>query len=480
MNHLQRANEYIKQNKDKVTSRPYYHFTPEIGWMNDPNGFVFYKGEYHLFYQHNPYDVVWNKIHWGHAKTKDFVKWEHLPVALANDQSYDTHGCFSGSAIEKDGKLYLIYTGHIDPNIGFDRDESEIIQRQCVAYSKDGVHFEKYRLNPVIGEKQLPKGYLICDFRDPKVLEVNGTYYCVLAVRNTQRRGEIIMFTSDDLLNWSFHSSIYQTKFSENTLLECPDLFRIDDNDVLVFSEMPCDPEFSGQIKNKTTYVIGHMDFDQGKFIPGKKGLLDHGQTFYAPQSTEGENGERLLIGWMHRWHETMPPREYGFNGMMSIPRQLVVKNGDLLQQPFINRQKYFSVSALYENVKLQDKLDINGQAAGYLKIAMGENAQKFTIELNKSETKSTRVEVDAENNKLVIRSDYGSKEPIVLENCFGKSNYEKTLDFYLDLHSIELFVNSGEKVVSFTAYDQNKGTNLSITGSGTTLKEVRYETLRA
>ncbi len=480
MNRLQRADEYIKQNKDKVTSRPYYHFSPEIGWMNDPNGFIFYKGEYHLFYQYNPYDVVWNEIHWGHAKTKDFVKWEYLPVALANDKAYDTHGCFSGSSIEKDGKLYLIYTGHIDPNIGCDRDESEIIQRQCVAYSKDGVHFEKYPLNPVIGEKQLPEGYLICDFRDPKVLEVNGIYYCVLAVRNTKRRGEIIMFKSDDLVNWSFHSSIYQTKFNENTLLECPDLFRISDNDVLVFSEMPCDPEFSGQVKNKTAYVIGQMDFDQGKFISEKKGLLDDGQTFYAPQSTEGENGERLLIGWMHRWHETVPPREYGFNGMMSIPRQLLVKNGDLLQQPFINHKNYFSVSALYENVELQDKLDITGQAAGYLKIALGENTGKFTIELNKNETKSTRVEIDAKNNQLLIQSDYGSKEPIVLENCFGNSNDEKTLDFYLDLHSFELFVNSGEKVVSFTAYDQNKGTNLSITGSGTTLKEVRYETFRA
>ncbi|MCM3763840.1 GH32 C-terminal domain-containing protein [Neobacillus niacini] len=479
MNRLQKANEYIQQNKAKVTSRPYYHFSPEIGWMNDPNGFIFYQGYYHLFYQYNPYDVVWDSMHWGHAKTKDFVNWEYLPVALANDKAYDTHGCFSGSAIEKDGKLYLIYTGHIDPNIGFDRDEAEISERQCVAYSSDGVHFEKYPLNPAIGEKQLPEGYLICDFRDPKVLEVAGTYYCVLSVRNVERRGEIIMFKSKDLLDWEFHSSIFQTKFEDNTLLECPDLFEMDGKYVLLFSEMPCDPEFSEQIQNKTSYVIGEMDFEKGVFKPEKKGLLDHGQTFYAPQSTEGQNGERLLISWMHRWHQTTPPREYGFNGMMSIPRQLTIKNGDLHQRPFIDRGSNFALSALYENVVVEEQLEIVGKEAGYLKVALADDAQKFTIELNKNEANSTRVEVDSANNKLVILSDYGSREPIVVEDCFGASGSEKTLEFYLDLHSVELFVNSGEKVVSFTAYDQNKGTDISIAGSGTVLEEVRYETFR-
>lgn len=465
MNRLQKANNYIQQNKHKVQSQPLYHFSPEIGWMNDPNGFVYYKGKYHLFYQYNPYDIVWSDMHWGHAITENFIDWEHLPVALANDKAYDANGCFSGSAIEKDGKLYLIYTGHIDPNIGFDRDEPEIAERQCVAISEDGVTFEKYKLNPVIGEKQLPEGYLICDFRDPKVIEVAGVYYCLLSVRNTNRRGEIIMFKSTDLLEWSFHSSIYQSKFEENTLLECPDLFRIEGKDVLLFSEMPCDPEFAGEIQNKTAYVIGEMDFEKGIFIPERKGLLDYGETFYAPQSTEGKDGEQLLIGWMHRWHETAPPKEYGYNGMMSLPRKLNIKDSQLIQQPFIDTETYFSSKVIKEQVQLGDgeELTIEGKSTGYLRVRVPKTSGRFEIKLNKRDKKSTKFEVEVENNALSISSDYGNQRGIKVEELSVNDQEEIMLEFYLDLHSIELFINSGEKVISFTAYDPDKGTDIVI-----------------
>lgn len=467
MNRLQKANDYIRENKHKVQSRPHYHFSPEIGWMNDPNGFVYYQGKYHLFYQYYPYDITWNDMHWGHATTENFIDWEHHPVALANDKAYDANGCFSGSAIEKDGKLYLMYTGHIDPNMGFDRDEQEIAERQCVAISEDGVHFEKYQLNPVIGEKELPEGYMICDFRDPKVIEVDGVYYCVLSVRNSKRRGEIIMFKSDDLLEWTFHSSIYQSAFDDNTLLECPDLFRIDEKDILLFSEMPCDPEFAGEIQNKTAYVIGKMDFEKGIFKEETKGLLDYGQTFYAPQSTKGKDGERLLIGWMHRWHETAPPKEYGFNGMMSLPRVLDIKNGQLIQQPFIDTESYFLSKVTYGHVQLGDgeELEIEGKSTGYLQVKIPKHNGKFAINLNKSETKSTTVEINVENNTLSLTSDYGNQELIKVEDLSATSQQEIMLEFYLDLHSIELYINSGQKVLSFTAYDADKGTDIVFGG---------------
>jgi len=469
MNRLQKANDYIQENKHTVQSRPIYHFSPEIGWMNDPNGFVYYKGRYHLFYQYYPYDITWNDMHWGHATTENFIDWEHLPVAMANDKAYDANGCFSGSAIEKDGKLYLMYTGHIDPNMGFDRDEPEIAERQCVALSEDGVQFEKYQLNPVIGEKQLPEGYLICDFRDPKIVEADGVYYCVLSVRNTQRRGEIIMFKSEDLLEWTFHSSIYQSKFEENTLLECPDLFRIDDKDVLLFSEMPCDPEFAGEIQNKTAYVIGQMDFEKGHFLPESKGLLDYGQTFYAPQSTEGKEGERLLIGWMHRWHETAPPKEYGFNGMMSLPRKLDVKDGQLIQQPFIETETYFSSIIADQHVHLGngEELKFEGKPTGYMQVKIPTTSGKFEINLNKSGEKSTTVEVDIENNTLSLTSDYGNQGEIKVETLSVTTQDEILLEIYLDLHSVELYLNSGEKVISFTAYDTDKGTDVVFGGTG-------------
>lgn len=156
---IDRANEYIEQNRNTViqTYRLKYHAMAPIGWINDPNGFSMYQGEYHLFYQYNPYSAVWDTMHWGHAKSSDLVKWEDLPVALAPDQEYDSGGIFSGSAIEKDGKLYVMYTC-----------VSNDLQQQCIAVSEDGVTFEKVPENPVLTARDLPENALASDFRDPK------------------------------------------------------------------------------------------------------------------------------------------------------------------------------------------------------------------------------------------------------------------------------------------------------------------------
>ena len=134
---VERANQFIQKNKDEVNRKfkPKHHFSAEIGWINDPNGFVYFQGEYHLFYQFYPYDSVWGPMHWGHAKTKDFVNWEHLPVALAPDMPYDKDGCFSGSAIVKDDVLWLMYTGNVE------QEDGTIRQIQNMAYSKDGSYY---------------------------------------------------------------------------------------------------------------------------------------------------------------------------------------------------------------------------------------------------------------------------------------------------------------------------------------------------
>ena len=142
--------------------RQRFHFMAEAGWINDPNGLIFFKNQYHFFYQYNPYDSYWGAMHWGHAVSNDMVHWEYLPIALAPSEHYDNHergGCFSGSSIEHDGKLYLVYTGAANYGDGF-------VQTQCLAYSEDGIHFEKYEKNPII---TAPEGYEQENFRDPKV-----------------------------------------------------------------------------------------------------------------------------------------------------------------------------------------------------------------------------------------------------------------------------------------------------------------------
>lgn len=138
--------------------RQNYHFMAQTGWINDPNGLIYYKGRYHLFFQYNPYYGFWDYMHWGHAVSEDLVHWEYLPLALAPSESYDDHmrgGCFSGSAIEHDGKLFLMYTGTKNDGNGFE-------QSQCIAYSEDGIHFEKYEGNPVItAPPNVPKDFFV-------------------------------------------------------------------------------------------------------------------------------------------------------------------------------------------------------------------------------------------------------------------------------------------------------------------------------
>ena len=166
---LQRARGFETQYAAYIpeTERPAFHVTGAVGWINDPNGFSCYKGEYHLFYQYHPYTTEWGPMHWGHVKTKDFIRWERLPAAIAPDTEADRDGCFSGSAVElADGRQMLIYTGVYKTRRTDGRMEE--FQQQCVAFG-DGVNYEKYPGNPVLDGSDLPAGGSVLDFRDPKV-----------------------------------------------------------------------------------------------------------------------------------------------------------------------------------------------------------------------------------------------------------------------------------------------------------------------
>src|SRR5699024_574045 len=202
-----KAQKEIENKKQKVKNgqmRQHYHFMPETGWINDPNGLIYYKGRYHYFYQFNPYYGHWDYMHWGHAVSKDLVHWEYLPVALAPSEEYDDHirgGCFSGSAIEHDAKLFLMYTGTFNHGSGYE-------QKQCIAYSEDGIHFTKYEGNPVIYP---PEGVPSDLFRDPKVWKHDGIYYMVCgASRN--KKAQALLYRSKDMIHWEFFNVLAESR----------------------------------------------------------------------------------------------------------------------------------------------------------------------------------------------------------------------------------------------------------------------------
>lgn len=300
-----------------------YHFEPQKGWMNDPNGLVFFKGQYHAFFQHNPYSTKWDKMHWGHAVSDDLINWKELPIALYPDQEYEKEGgCFSGSAIVKDDKLYLFYTSVASK------------QTQSVAFSDDGIHFTKYENNPVI--KENPLGYY--DFRDPKVTEIDGQYYMVTGSGNSDT-GQVLLFKSENLLEWNFVGVLFEGK-EYAPCIECPDFFKLDDKYVLMFSKM-------NETECTTHFVIG--DFKNEKLVNTVICRPEWGRDFYAPQ-TMWDGKQRILIGWMYHWGKNTP-LGCPFAGALSIPRKLSLVNNVIYNFPVTNAQALMTKQSKYVSI---------------------------------------------------------------------------------------------------------------------------------
>lgn len=306
--------------------------------MNDPNGLVFFKGRYHAFFQHYPHAPRWGQMHWGHAVSSDLINWEELDIALFPDMPYeDDGGCFSGSAIVKDGRLYLFYTSV----------SHESGQTQSVAYSDDGINFIKYEGNPVI--KTSPLGDKD-NFRDPKVFRYKGEYRMVVGA-GSYNIGSVLLYRSTDLLEWDYMGELL-TDGRFGGCIECPDLFPLEDRYVLMFSSMR-------QLPHRVCFTVG--DFDGEKFIPDDEiepfFAIETGPDFYAPQTFTDNTGRRLLIAWMFNWSRKVGAGQTQV-GAFTIPRELEFDhNGNLIMIPCSEAMKYVvneSRFVTYENGRLR------------------------------------------------------------------------------------------------------------------------------
>ena len=298
-----------------------YHYKPKKGWVNDPNGLVYFNGYYHVFYQHSPnYEVPWKEpMHWGHARTKDFLTWEELPIALYPDMPYDRDGCWSGTAIVKDDRLYVFYASVLKSEDGNTRAETV-----SVAYSDDGVHFEKYAHNPVIRHYP-PEGG--SDFRDPAVAYANGQYYCVMATGNPQdKAARLLLYRSEDLLTWTYHGVMCE--WEQCKYAECPSFIPNGTNSLLANSVCTFHSHY---------FSVKYGTFDGNTFTPAVTDEVDKGPDQYAGQVFADHLGRRLLISWIPGW------RYQGYAekdvGCMSVPREFTLKDGKVYAYPVAELQ---------------------------------------------------------------------------------------------------------------------------------------------
>ena len=305
-----------------------YHLMTKGGWMNDPNGFSYFKGCYHMFYQYYPYAAEWGPMHWGHARSRDLLHWETLPTALTPGDMES--GCFSGSAIEHDGKLWLIYTGHhyIDP-----KDSESFYEDQNLAYSEDGVHFTKYEGNPVL---RVPKDNTK-HFRDPKVWREGDAFYMVIGSQAADGCGRALLYTSPDLIHWSRVCVLAKSagETSEGYMWECPDFFPLGDRHVLLMSPqgLAADGDKYRNL-NQTGYLVGTIDRETHTFARGSFEEIDRGHDFYATQTMETPDGRRVMTAWMNAWDSPMHEKEDGWAGALTIPRELSLVDGHIHQAP--------------------------------------------------------------------------------------------------------------------------------------------------
>ncbi|WP_207645578.1 glycoside hydrolase family 32 protein [Romboutsia timonensis] len=469
---LKQANSYVKNNREKVdnTYRQKYHIMPPIGWMNDPNGFSYYNGEYHLFYQYNPYSSQWGPMHWKHIKSKDLVNWKDLDIAIAPDEEYDVSGCFSGSAIEKDGKMYLMYTGHQDPG-GFEN----LRQVQCIAVSEDGINFTKYENNPVIDSTKLPKEAIIQDFRDPKVYKKGDKYYSVIGSRNLDDSGQILLYSSDDLLNWNYEGNILQSNNEFAKMWECPDLFELDNKDILIMS-----PQFLEPRGNKywnlhsSSYMIGNLDYKNNKYNLEKVEEIDYGFDFYAPQTLIDNKGRRIMIAWMQMWDRKFPTNELGHNwaGCMTIPRELKLVDDKLYQLPVEELKVLRKNEVSYKDINIKDNKSLEGIKGQCIELELEvdmKNSNEFEILLMKGNNQETSIKYNKIDELLVFdRSKNGKalgggeKEVRTYRQTEANLIDNKLkLNIFIDRMSVEIFINDGIKTMSSTVYPDKDSDNI-------------------
>jgi beta-fructofuranosidase len=409
--------------------RPRYHFLPPRFWMNDPNGLIQYRGEYHLFYQHNPKAAVWGNMTWGHATSRDLVHWRHLPLALHPDHPYDRDGVFSGCMVDDGGTPTAIYTG-TQPEV------------QCIATSRDMLTWSKPVRNPVIAAP--PPGLAVTGFRDPYVWKEGDTWSMVVGSGVRGRGGAILLYRSKDLVEWEYLHPAAEGDGTTGTMWECPNLFPLGDRWVLLLSPIPL---------GRSIYLVGR--YQDGRFTPEGQGELDPGGSYYAPQAFADERGRRIAFGWLR---ENRPPEAQvgaGWSGVMSLPRVLTLQpDGGLGFAPAPELAALRGPGRRQRDVSVDPGAptplpDVRGDQLEILATFAPGEATEFGLRLRRSPdgSEETVVTCDRRQSRLTIDRSRASAEPGPARDRLTAPltlapEQPATLHLFLDHSVLEVYAN--------------------------------------
>ncbi len=425
--------------------RPQYHLLPAANWMNDPNGPIFWKDRYHMFYQYNPNGAFWGDMHWGHAESEDMIHWKHLPVALApTPGGPDADGCFTGTAVVRDGQVVVIYTGACS----VPREQATtkvcdppLLETECLASSSAPELRSRTKLPEAVLAAP-PNGMEVNGFRDPSPWRQGDWWHMVAATGIANQGGAVLLYRSKDLRAWEFQHILSRRDvsgfdgvdpFGPWEVWECPEFFSLGDWHVLIFSTA-----------GKTYWQSGKLDEEQMIFHPQQAGILDYG-SLYAAKTQLDKDGNRILWGWIT---ETRPLEKYKparWAGMMLLPRVLSVAADGRLRfrvpeeaNQLRNRAQTLNLSADEDQILRQlQSMRIVG-CCGEILCTARKSAEPFALSLHDPSQNLTpwlKISYDPHHPGQVLIDD----RPFSLALGEGE-NLEFHL--YVDGSVIEAFVN--------------------------------------
>lgn len=421
-----------------------FHIMPETGWLNDPNGAIQFDGQYHIYYQYVPETPLGGATHWGHMTSKDMVNFKQEPIFMSPDQTFDVDGVYSGSGIEKDGKLHFFYTGNVKQQGDYDYIYSGREQNVVHVISKDG--FEIERREVVIPHADFPEGFTD-HIRDPKLLEKDGIYYMVLGARTEDNLGSVLVYKSDDLEDWTYHGTLLDGNEDQGYMWECPDFFELDDASVLIFSPQGILPEeYKYNNPHVAGYLIGETDWEEVKLKPEETFYeFDRGFDFYAPHTFEDDQGRRIMWSWMGVGdimpEYTNPTIARGWQHAMALPRELVLENGKIYQKP-LEEYKQLRKNETVRSVKETE--DLAGEV--YELLIQFQTSDAFKLKLRQD------TELNYDGKILTLKhgkSGYGRRKRMTQIEEIHQ------LQIFVDTSSIEIFVNDGEYVLTTRVYPE-------------------------
>jgi sucrose-6-phosphate hydrolase SacC (GH32 family) len=401
--------------------RPVYHFRPPANWTNDPNAPFYYRGWHHLFYQLNPFETRIGNQHWGHARSRDLVNWDHLPIAICPSPDRGETAIFSGgSAFASDGRPRLIYT-----SIG----QREPEQWMALPQDEELFTWNKYAHNPVVSQA-VHKSGPIAQWRDPFLFKKEGSTYMVCGGGTSTGRAQVQLYraANGDFTEWVHLGPIFQTLDRDVRNFECPNLFPLDGKWVLVVSP-----------NRVCEYWVGDLDIEKMKFEPSAHGILDPGDSYASNISVDPE-GRTIL--WL--WGRTNTPEGKGWNGVMTLPRVLSLDaEGYLRQNPIRETETLREPIRTFPERNPGSSAAIEGVATDCAEIeAVFAGDGTFGLELRRSAEGKAGIVVSVQTGSRGAYLNVGDKRAFL-----GYSDRYK-LRVFLDKRCMEVFANDGAAAI--------------------------------